>query len=74
MALAQNLVNLHAHMRAAASHWRTLLTKALGHEDAANELRWITEHASKQKLSQAATADMVVRRASGEPLQYILGA
>ncbi|EIN11879.1 S-adenosyl-L-methionine-dependent methyltransferase [Punctularia strigosozonata HHB-11173 SS5] len=60
-------------MHIAASSLLGILTRAIGRENAASELRWITQHARRHMLPPSAVAGMVARRVAGEPLQYILG-
>ena len=50
------------------------LSKALGRESAALELRWMMQASEASHAKQGVDlASMVNRRVSGEPLQYILG-
>lgn len=58
-----------------STHHLTHLAKFLGPEQARVELRWMIQALQQSDdLSQAQTLSaMVARRASGEPLQYILG-
>ncbi|KAF9010354.1 S-adenosyl-L-methionine-dependent methyltransferase [Hymenopellis radicata] len=46
------------------------LSTRLGHSQARLELKWLTEHATKAKVS---LEELVERRMRDEPLQYILG-
>lgn len=47
--------------------------QAAGLDNAANEARWLCEFAVEHRLSEEETAELVRRRSSGEPFQYVLG-
>ena len=57
-------------------HYSQLLSRlstALGRESARSELRWMMQALPDDAQRDTKLADMVSRRTSGEPLQYILG-
>lgn len=61
----------------AASSLLAQLSRAIGHESAQNELRWMQQAFERPPagiyLAARTVEDMVSRRIRGEPLQYILG-
>lgn len=54
------------------------LVKAVGAQSARQELRWMKESLSSRdesrQLQQSKLVDLIRRRVTNEPLQYILGA
>jgi release factor glutamine methyltransferase len=61
-------------MRHQYAHFLSQLSSVLGRESARQELRWMMQ--ASQTINQQPSMDlsnMVARRLSGEPLQYILG-